>query len=303
MKILAFSDISEWKDQEKIIEQTQPDVTVLAGDLTSDGGSVVWKEALKAMPSYKAEYKVLLNKHDLPNNWRNIELSAEWWRIHNFDIFHEKLELLRTKYHRSEEFFRMKPPHVKKFYKFLKHAGKKSPVLVVKGNHDDDFDDAYNVEKIEKIKGCHELSGKSLTIRGIRFLGLGYTQSYYLRKLRPLIEEYKKKVDVTIVHCDWSRTPLLSSLEAKLMIRGHSGVGSYLVNNVPSAFIGGSVHALVELKKEKSPIIDLYRTKFDGSIEILKKQRGELFKRYEWLKPYPKNMLKEFYYKFISKIP
>jgi 3',5'-cyclic AMP phosphodiesterase CpdA len=42
MKILVISDVIKWKGYEKIVDENQPDVIILAGDLTSDGFASFW---------------------------------------------------------------------------------------------------------------------------------------------------------------------------------------------------------------------------------------------------------------------
>jgi len=71
--------------------------------------------------------------------------------------------------------------HVESFYKFLRRSGVFSKVLVVKGNHDEDFEGDYSPEKINGIPGCFEISGKTIEVGGRLFLGLGFREARRLR--------------------------------------------------------------------------------------------------------------------------
>ncbi|MGB9760765.1 MAG: metallophosphoesterase family protein [Thermoproteota archaeon] len=187
-----------------------------------------------------------------------------------------------------------KKMHVDLFYKFLEYAGKKSKVLVVKGDHDEDFERDYIVEKINKIPGCKEISSKFVEINGLRFLGLGFNETHYLRILRPLIEEFKGKVDVVVTHCEQDRMPLVSLLKPKIIIRGHFGSGKYLVNDIPSVFTADVKYTIIELENKKFPKILQYTVGKNEELKILEKgsckpwlSEFSEFERYKWLKPYP----------------
>jgi hypothetical protein len=62
--------------------------------------------------------------------------------------------------------------HVYKLYQFLEFVGQKSQVLVVKGDHDEDFEDDYVLGRIYKTVGCREISGKCVVVDNLSFLGL-----------------------------------------------------------------------------------------------------------------------------------
>jgi predicted phosphodiesterase len=176
--------------------------------------------------------------------------------------------------------------HVNSFYQFLKHAGKKAKVLVIKGNHDEDIKGAYIPEKINSIHGCQEISGKTIDTKGIRFLGLGFDEAYCLRLLRAqtsTIEKFKGKIDVVVMHGENIR--FVSLLKPKIIIKGGLSNGKYLVNDVPSIFTGPDGYTIIELKgKAISRILQIDLR----SDQIIPKEVGlPLFKRYEWIKPYP----------------
>jgi len=181
------------------------------------------------------------------------------------------LESLRDKYENTSKFQEIrKKLHVNKFYQFLKYAGKKSKVLIVKGDHDEDFEGDYVLEKINEISGCKEISGKIIDIKGLRFLGLGFNETHYLRVLKPIIEEFKEKIDVVITHCEQNKIPLISSLKPKIIIRGHFGSGKYLVNDIPAVFTMGVKYTIIEFENKKIPKILQYTIGPEDRIKIQK---------------------------------
>ena len=304
MKILAFSDVARWEGYEGILDKTRPDITVLAGDLTSDGFASFWHEAFGEIPEFQREKKQVLEKYGV------VETSKDHYDISKARSSREwnvEIETLRSKYRDTERFHEIrKGIHVDRFYQFLEYAGKISKVLVVKGDHDEDFEGDYVVDRIHKISGCREISGRTTEVKGLRFLGLGFGESHYLRNLRPIIEEFEGKVDVVIAHCEQKRVPTIGSLRPRIMIRGHFGSGKYLVNNIPSVFTQGVKYTTVELENERIPRILQYRVVPDimailkGSrpshkLEIMEKgscrplfSKVSEFERYRWLKPYPR---------------
>jgi hypothetical protein len=239
----------KWEGYKGLVDKIKPDVIALAGDLTSDGCADFWSGAVQQIPEFQKEKKQLMKKFGF--NERSSKLSS-----------------LETKYQETREFRKIrKKIHVDKFYNFLMYAGKKSKVLIVKGNHDEDFEGDYVSEKINRISGCKEISGKIIDIKGFHFLGLGFNETHYLRVLKPIIEKFKGNVDVVIAHCEQNRTPLLSLLKPKIIIRGHSGIGKYLVSDTPSAFTGGVICTIIKL--EKTPKILQYD--WNNKTEILQK--------------------------------
>jgi Icc-related predicted phosphoesterase len=317
MKILVISDVVKWEGYEKIVDENQPDVVILAGDLTSDGFASFWskrEELIEQLPDYQEEKKKLekelskrlseirqeyKNPTTVTFTYKNIRRTVHWFLSppsQNEIIKVEKevlLDGLKEKYKpRIEKKFLelRKKTHVDLFYKFLEYAGKKSKVLVVKGDHDDDFEGDYIVEKINRIYGCKEISGKLVKIDGLHFLGLGFDETHYLRILKPLIEEFKGKVDVVITHCEQNKMPLVSLLKPRIIIRGHFGFGKYLVNDIPAVFTMGVKYTIIEFEKEKLPKIIQYLT----DTKILEKvsckpwfSQVSEYEKYPWLKPYP----------------
>ena len=194
--------------------------------------------------------------------------------------------------------------HASAFYDFLELVGGQFPIFIIRGDHDT-TERGYAVEKINKISGCTEISGKVVEINGLRILGLGFDETYKLRKLRPLIEDYKGTVDIVVTHCKTGRLPLISSIEPKLIIRGHWGRGRFLVNGIPTLMNNSASMGFIELKdKVISKIIqyDIYKfwktRKKKISNECSCNSFGlyafehpgvSEFDVYKWLKPYPKS--------------
>ena len=131
-------------------------------------------------------------------------------------------------------------------------------------------------------------------VNGIRFLGLGFDETHYLRKLRPLIEEFKQNVDIVITHCKQNRTPIVSSLKPELIIRGHFGSGKYLVNKIPAVFTADVFYTVISFDKKSVPQISQYVIDRENEIRELKigscrpwmSQKSE-FEMYGWLESYP----------------
>lgn len=214
MKILAISDVYRWDDQQKLLEETQPDVALLVGDLTDDGWVAYAREAIDEYYAVTKQTRPMVYDPEV------------MVMVIDVDDLYEKNDLFKGIYREKQR------GHVDKFYRFLKYAGKKCKVLVVHGNHD--LEEYYFPEKIDSIPGCKEISGKTVTVDGIRFLGLGYAETHCLRLLKPIINRLKGQIDVVLFHGENLR--LISSLEPKLIIRGGYVSGKYSVNGIPSVW-------------------------------------------------------------------
>ncbi|MFC1803302.1 hypothetical protein ACFL0D_04970 [Thermoproteota archaeon] len=95
-------------------------------------------------------------------------------------------------------------------------------------------------------------------------LGLGYDETHYLRKLRPLLSEYKGIPDIILTHAEDKRLSLISDFKPKIVFRGHWGIGRYIVNN--TEFISPSVfprYLTVDMENHKIKSIYLYRFQSD----------------------------------------
>ena len=282
MKILAISDIDSWcnistnrdgslislgktKTYEQIFNETNPDVVVLAGDLISDGFARFWEDAIEMIPDYQKELKVLMKRYGVTygKNYNSMGRKQIIFDFNKINItvieWNDVIFNLQQKYRKTEEFDKNRNTlHTIRFYDFLKHAGKKSTVLVVKGNHDDDFKGDYETSKINEIEGCIEISGKLVEIDNIFFLGLGFDETHYLKKLKPLIEKHKNNVDIIITHAEQNKISLLSSLNSQLIIRGHFGSGKYLVNQTLAVFTSRAYYSIIQFDSNRKPKIKQY---------------------------------------------
>jgi predicted phosphodiesterase len=284
MKILVISDVVMWKDYEEIVKKNRPDVIVLAGDLTSDGYAN-FDEIIEQIPEYQNELKklnIMFKRHEGITEYQWIKKPKEYENISVLKVVHE----LERKYIGSKEFLhKRKEMHVDKFYQFLEFAGKKAQVLVIKGDHDEDYEGDYNPERIDKINGCREISGKYVMINGLSFLGLGYNETRNTKTLTSYINKFKGKVDIVVTHCQQNRLPMISLLRAKIIIRGHFGYGKYLINGIPSVFTALAKYTIIELENGKLLNIiqyaDPHKPQFSRSFE------KSLFEKYRWLEQYP----------------
>lgn len=292
LKILAISDIVRWEGYEKILDDTKPDVTILAGDLTSDGFASFWHDAVEQIPEFQKEKKKIMKKLGV------VQVNKNFYSCSKDNRIEEWLDLLaslRKKYKKTKKFLEIrKKIHVDKFYNFLEYAGKKSKVLVVKGDHDEDFDKDYILEKINKIPDCKEITGRGIKVCGFSFIGLGFYETYDINMLNSIIEKFKGKVDIVITHCKQNRLPLISLLKPKLIIRGHFGSGKYLVNEIPAVFTQDVKYTIIELRNKKFPKISQYIIDKNNKKKRLKRgsckplfSKLSEFEIYEWLEPYP----------------
>jgi hypothetical protein len=126
----------------------------LAGDLTSDGFASFWSEAIEQISEYQDELKKLNINFKREGNITSYQWVGrkpkKYENKHILDIVDE----VKKKYRDSKEFLNTrKRIHVYKFYQFLEFAGQKSQVLVVKGDHDEDFEGDYVPGRIDKTAG------------------------------------------------------------------------------------------------------------------------------------------------------
>ena len=168
--------------------------------------------------------------------------------------------------------------HAEKFYRFLKYAGEKAAVLVVKGDHDEEG--YYSSEKIDEIAGCKEISGKFLEVKGLGFLGFGFRHAHSPKVIRNMINQFNRKVDVVVMHGENIR--YISLLKPHAIIKGGGGgIGICLVNDIISVYIGPNVYAVIDFRRRKAYQIRLFR--FSG--ESLTESHLP-YRRYKWMKRY-----------------
>lgn len=279
MKILAFSDVSNWDPYKELVDKWKPPVVTLAGDLTSDGGAEFWQTALEAIPAFRRDIQSLQRRLGVTT------CPREGYAIipaNSVEAFARGQQNLKQQYRVSRGFLKArKRIHVDKFYSFLRYAGKQSTVLVVKGDHDDDFANDYSARKIDAIPGCVEISGKLVVVNGFSFFGVGFDQACYRRTLRRLICE-RGPTDFVVAHAPQRNVRLLAELRPRLLIRGHFGNGTYSVDGVPSIFTAGC-DALISVRGKGHPHVEVFN---DGSWG--RASEGLLRRSYPWLLPYPR---------------
>lgn len=209
------------------------------------------------------------------------------------------MERLERKYRHTAAFTRARRKlHTTPFYRFLRFAGRRAQVLVVKGDHDDDFQGDYSVKRINAIRGCHEISGKTHRVDGFTFLGLGFTETHYRRRLRELRSHIIGNVDVLVAHAEQARMPLLADLGPKVIIRGHFGSGFWTVSGVPAVFTADVTYSIVEIRRDGRPKLNQFTAEFskDGQINAVRRvesgscrpwfsQKSE-FQLYLWLRKF-----------------
>ncbi len=275
MTILAFSDVVDWdRPYEHLVDNYKPGLVALPGDLTSDGGARFWRDALEFVPAFRRSRTALRRR-----------LGGVHSRSQGLDVvpresseeYRRSLRDLELRYRTSGTFSTARREmHVEKFYDFLEHAGRKANVLVVKGDHDDDFAGDYDVERIDAIPGCQEISGKIATCGEWTVLELGFDQAGYRRALRRLIAEFKGRVRIVIAHAPQENARLLAEFQPRLLNRGHFGRGRFLIDGVPAVFTVGH-HATIEMSRKGLPRI---RYAGDDGWE------AALRRTYPWLEPY-----------------
>jgi len=170
-------------------------------------------------------------------------------------LFFDHVRQLEEHYRKTKAFATVqRETHVEKFYAFLKYAGRRAIVLVIKGDHDDDFPGAYDVCRIDRTPGCHEISGGTHRARGELFLGVSYEYTAYRTVSLSLLERFPQKGGIVIAHARQRNVRLLADLAPKLIIRGHFGVGQHRVGGVPAVFTSGG-HAIIDIAKAGGPRI------------------------------------------------
>jgi predicted phosphodiesterase len=179
--------------------------------------------------------------------------------------------------------------HVDGFYKFLRYAGRKARVLIVKGDHDDDVAGAYDVEKINAIEGCEEISQwKIVNIYGLNFLGLGANETHNLRTpSAPRLKDFRKKVKVDIVVMHGENIHLVSLLKPKIIIKGGWFCGACLVEEIPSVFTGPNSCTIIEFRDKVVSKISLYTFRRENKqikLEKIPKRIPIFYEKFSWIK-------------------
>jgi hypothetical protein len=309
VRILALSDIGRWNGCERLVQRCKPDVVVLAGDLTSDGSANFWREALEFLPKFHKERRLLRKKtRDAEQFGGNCVICEEAVSgvgpYCKYDATRDSRRFFQQKnkrhwpypdhllqletYHRKTKAFDVARTeiHIDRFYAFLRYAGKRSIVLVIKGDHDDDFPGDYDSERIDNVPGCREISGKVFSVGGATFLGLGFQQAGFLRPLRALVNEYRGEVDVVVAHVPQKNLRTVAELRPRLLIRGHYGSGQHLLDGVPCVFTA-SEYVLSKMPKNGTPSFQIVGYHSRMSRLLAPSRVAGMRDTYPWLHPFP----------------
>lgn len=287
MKILFISDVTSWKKYAAIFDHVKPDLVMMGGDLISDGLASFWDECEKliiTLPKLRTKLLKFLEDHKSilkprkPNAYEKVidciknGYTGEIRTISGFastplvyaDLlfkidehlhfeFHKLCDSLEEKARKSKEFLDIIESRISRFYEALQYSGKKCrAVFVVMGDHDFyDVPESYSLSRISSINNVHEISGRSITFEELRILGLGYMETHYLRRLRPLISSYQGKIDLLLTHAEQRRMTLLACLRPQLILRGHYMRGIYQVDGVRVASALFPAYVEVEVRDSK----------------------------------------------------
>jgi len=285
------------------VDQYKPRVVVLAGDLTSNGSAYFWSAALEAVPRYKKQIEALEMERRqclLRDNRAALE-SMIPGKVGQATLLHlgSETRLVNARLREVHDLCRKDPAyqaarkkiHVDRFYRFLKYAGRKACVLVIKGDHDDDFPGDYDLQRINGIPGCHEISGQTFKAEGAFFLGVSHHETAYRTIARSLLERFPQRGGIVISHARQRNVRLLGELRPRLIIRGHYGSGKFLLEGIPAVFTDGG-SAIINVPKAGLPHIRLLSDrKGRGTIALTPETMASfedlLQEDYPWLVPYP----------------
>lgn len=176
--------------------------------------------------------------------------------------------------------------HAEKFYRFLHVAGEKAKILIIRGNHDEDYAGDYSPERINAAPNCQEISGKIAYIDGYVFLGLGFREAWKLkdspRYLQSLIHKYFGKINVILMHDRNVR--YASLLKPKFIIKGGFSAGACRINDAPTIFTGPYTYAVIKMDGNR-----LLETEFfvnDGKQHRkVQADNPQFYRKFSWVKP------------------
>jgi len=266
MKILAFSDVIRWIGYERIVEEYKPNIICLCGDLASDGFAWIHSEEFfEQIPEFQREFEELRGHFSIQTSY-----------------------MLKEKYRETPEYLQLKNLlHINKFYKFLEYAGARFKVLLVKGDHDDDFKGDYDAKKINSIPGCAEISGKIIEVEGVKFLGISAKDAHNQKKLQKLSKNLKGQVDIVLMHGE--NVKLVSMISPKLIIKGGSWIAKCRVNGIPTVFTGPNSFSIIQFNNHGIQEIQQYHIDSSGHKPIKEEDAAKtcayLSKRYPWITP------------------
>jgi len=176
VRILAFSDVTRWDGYKEMVTEYRPQVVPLVGDLTSDGTAAFFTDAFEAVPAYREAKREALRRIGAGVE-KDDEADMEVITGGTLRDVMRVEATLKPLYREIREFTNARRKlHTNRFYSFLKFAGQRCSVLVVKGDHDDDYAGDHQPGRISRISGCQEICGKAVIVDGLSFLELGFDQ-------------------------------------------------------------------------------------------------------------------------------
>ena len=263
MRILAFSDVGNWNGYTRAVRQFEPTVVVLAGDLTSDGCADFWHTALEAIPAYRTKRRALERKLS--------KFRAESKRLAVWD----EIYTLQDHYRDTPAFLAARRLHVDRFYRFLKRVGSAAQVLVVKGDHDDDFPAITSPNESMPFPAAPRFPERLTPLAGGRSWASASIKAGLRRPLRAMIAQFRGQAGIVVAHAPQKNVRLLAELQPRLIIRGHFGAGRFVVDDVPAVFTTRT-HAIIDVSEENITAIRCADSR---------SERG-MMRDYPWLQPY-----------------
>jgi len=212
-------------------------------------------------------------------------------KLHADVAFFDHVRQLQHHYQKTEAFASVhRKIHTDRSYRFLKYAGRRACVLLIKGDHDNDFPGDYDPRHINGIPGCHEISGQTFEAKGVFFLGVSYQETAYRCVARALLARFPQRGGIVISHARQRNVRLLAELRPRLIIRGHYGFGKFLLDGIPAVFTAGGP-PIINASNARLPHIRLLSDrKGKGTIALTPEKASFedlLQEDYPWLAPYP----------------
>ena len=282
LRLLTISDVRSWEQMPGLLAAWKPDVVVLAGDLVHDGGvdlAPIWKRH----PEFQEGLARIHRKFGREPGGRLHGKAPPLSLLRAVDSLKDRLARGTA----FDELYRKY--HVGGFYRFLGRAGRQCPVLVVQGNHDENED--YSLERINSIRGCQEISGRRVEIKGTTFLGVSHFIGNRRGRFKELEAANPGGAEVVVAHPPLATTPFHAKLASRLLIKGHYWPGTWMVEGKPTVFTSEVHHSVIELAPDGHPRIGQWLRRKGGFGRFEGDRRAKWFlglhEHKPWLRPYP----------------
>lgn len=129
--------------------------------------------------------------------------------------------------------------------------------VFIQGNHDTDF--YYNklIKKSSEFKYAQEISGKSITIKGLTIIGVSFEDTKNKTRLKELICK-NGRYDIVLAHAELARRPWLFDFETRYIITGHYDIKfNYIDKKIFLSFFNDfpdRSYAIIDFEKKKEMI-------------------------------------------------